>query len=281
VKCPHAHDDGAYVLGALSPAERSAFEKHLATCAECRDAVAEVAVLPGLLGRLPADRVDPGAGPGVGLVGPAAGPVGPGAVGPGSESGVGPAGAPVVWGPAGPDSRVPALLDAARERRRREQTSRRRRYAAGGVAAAVLAVLVGVGVVVARPDGGGVPDGGGDGGPVTPPVAGPTTTTVRMVAMSPVAGKVPVSAEVGLNGASWGTEVTMHCTYPEANYTRAYTFRLVAHGADGSTEQVSSWMAGPGDDITVTGATRFSGTDLVRLEITSYNGTPLLAYDVP
>jgi Putative zinc-finger len=50
--CEHTLDDGAYVLGALSPAERADFERHLSTCASCREAVANLAVLPGLLGRL-------------------------------------------------------------------------------------------------------------------------------------------------------------------------------------------------------------------------------------
>ena len=52
MRCEHEHDDGAYVLGALSPAERAQYERHLATCSFCREAVAEIAVLPGLLGRL-------------------------------------------------------------------------------------------------------------------------------------------------------------------------------------------------------------------------------------
>jgi hypothetical protein len=52
MRCDHEHDDGAYVLGALSPAERTAYERHLATCSFCREAVADIAVLPGLLGRL-------------------------------------------------------------------------------------------------------------------------------------------------------------------------------------------------------------------------------------
>ena len=51
-RCEFAYDDGAYVLGALAPAERAAYERHLAGCASCREAVAEIAVLPGLLGRL-------------------------------------------------------------------------------------------------------------------------------------------------------------------------------------------------------------------------------------
>ncbi len=46
--------DAAYVLGALSPAERREFEDHLAGCEACRASVAELAGMPGLLGRLPA-----------------------------------------------------------------------------------------------------------------------------------------------------------------------------------------------------------------------------------
>ncbi len=47
--------DAGYVLGALSPAERREFETHLADCERCQAAVAELAAMPGLLSRLPAD----------------------------------------------------------------------------------------------------------------------------------------------------------------------------------------------------------------------------------
>jgi hypothetical protein len=52
VSCRFAHDDGAYVLGALSPAERLDFERHLEGCDDCTRAVRELAGLPGLLGRV-------------------------------------------------------------------------------------------------------------------------------------------------------------------------------------------------------------------------------------
>lgn len=52
MSCRFAHDDGAYVLGALSPAERLAFERHLSECDECTQAVRRLAGLPGLLGRV-------------------------------------------------------------------------------------------------------------------------------------------------------------------------------------------------------------------------------------
>jgi len=57
--CGHEHEDGAYVLGALSPEERVAFERHLAGCEECARSVRELAGLPGLLARVPVEIVDP------------------------------------------------------------------------------------------------------------------------------------------------------------------------------------------------------------------------------
>jgi hypothetical protein len=63
MRCEHEHDDGAYVLGALSPAERTAYERHLATCSFCREAVRDISTLPDLLSRLDASEfaklVDP------------------------------------------------------------------------------------------------------------------------------------------------------------------------------------------------------------------------------
>ncbi|WBB65419.1 zf-HC2 domain-containing protein [Micromonospora sp. WMMD812] len=226
-RCEFAHDDGAYVLGALAPAERAAYERHLAGCAECREAVAEIAVLPGLLGRL-----DPA----------------------GLEQFLPP--------PSGPS--LPTLLDEARQRRRRERSAARRRYALTTLAAAALALVVGVGVAA-----------------VLPPETVPPPEQVRMVAMQPVAGTVPVHAEIGLSGTDWGTEVTMHCGYEaRTGYGKAYTFRLVAHGPDGATEQIGSWLAAPGDDVRFTGATRFTDAELVRLELLRADGTAVLRYDV-
>jgi hypothetical protein len=49
---PFRHDDAAYVLGALAPDERAAFESHLETCDECRARVAEARATTGLLAGL-------------------------------------------------------------------------------------------------------------------------------------------------------------------------------------------------------------------------------------
>ena len=49
--CPHRFDVGVYVLGALDPGEREAFEAHLVDCSSCPGELAAVAGLPGLLSR--------------------------------------------------------------------------------------------------------------------------------------------------------------------------------------------------------------------------------------
>jgi hypothetical protein len=43
---------GAYVLGALDPVERAEIEAHLSGCASCRDELAGLAAMPGLLARV-------------------------------------------------------------------------------------------------------------------------------------------------------------------------------------------------------------------------------------
>ena len=59
MSCPHRLDVGVYVLGALDPPERDAFEAHLDGCPTCRAELTAVAGLPGLLSRAAAPVVDP------------------------------------------------------------------------------------------------------------------------------------------------------------------------------------------------------------------------------
>lgn len=49
--------DAAYVLGALSPADRREFEDHLKVCAACAASVSELAGLPGLMSRVSIDQL--------------------------------------------------------------------------------------------------------------------------------------------------------------------------------------------------------------------------------
>ena len=65
--------DASYVMGALTPGDRRAYEAHLEECDRCRVAVAELASMPGLLARARPevetwDGVDEFAGPPANLV---------------------------------------------------------------------------------------------------------------------------------------------------------------------------------------------------------------------
>jgi len=228
VRCDYAHDDGAYVLGALSPAERAAYEHHLAGCPSCRQAVADIAVLPGLLGRLD------------------------------------PAGFEQISDPPSTEPRLATLVDAAGRARRRGRRMRRWQTAGAALAAAGLAIVVGFGV-------GWVGAGG------TPE----TTPGSQLVAMQPVASQLPIHAEVGLQAAANGTEVTMRCWWEPTNPDgRPMDFELVAYDRNGAKQQVGSWAVSPGAEIVFTGATRFEHDQLERLELVRSDGAAILAYQV-
>lgn len=99
--CPFAQDAAAYVIGALSPAERLDFEKHLGECDDCSRAIRELAGIPGLLGRVEPNVLEH----------------------------------PVVEGPV-PDTLLPTLSRRVRDFRRR-----RMMIAAGVAAAAVAVLV--------------------------------------------------------------------------------------------------------------------------------------------
>lgn len=113
--CEFGVNDGAYILGALGPAERAEFEQHLAGCPPCRESLAQLAVLPGLLGRL-----DPGTGvPALGMPSTAAG--------------------------SAPPDLLPRLLAAAQAQRRAQRRRQVLTTAAAAVVAAVAATAIGIG----------------------------------------------------------------------------------------------------------------------------------------
>lgn len=112
MRCEYAREAGAYVLGSLAPAERTMYERHMSVCPVCREAVAEIAVLPGLLGRLDAAAASQ-------IVG--------------GEDGV-----------DAPESRLPKLIEAAARSRRRDAWVRRWKMAGAAVLAAGAASFAGI-----------------------------------------------------------------------------------------------------------------------------------------
>lgn len=242
MRCEYAHDDGAYVLGALTPGERSSYERHLAGCPGCRKAVAELAVLPGLLTRLDlttAERVTRQAD-------------------------------------AVEASRLPRLLRAAEEARRRIRVRRRFQVGGAGLAAACLMLVVGFGVAALdRPS-----------APVSAPPAPVQPTPSRTLAMAPMIESggfpSPVIAEIGLTEVEAGTKVKVRCIYPPSSDEHgAYPFRLVAYDIGNQADQIGSWRAEAGEQLTLEGITRFTPGELDRVELQSvkYDET-LLVYAV-
>lgn len=155
--CEHEHDDGAYVLGALSPAERVAYERHLATCSFCREAVRDISALPDLLSRLNAQEL-------ANLVGP-----GPSTTRPATRSADRSAGnRPTVRRPRGKERKTirVRLLSTA--------------------AAALFVALVGVGVVLWTRDGAPA---------ATPP--GPAVAMIAVDGVSPVSATVRLTSTTG------------------------------------------------------------------------------------
>jgi hypothetical protein len=58
--CAQAHvrlELGAYLLGAIEPAQRALVNRHLRTCLACRAELSDLASLPSLLRRVPGDAV--------------------------------------------------------------------------------------------------------------------------------------------------------------------------------------------------------------------------------
>jgi hypothetical protein len=225
VSCPFVYSDGAYVLGALSPAERTGYEAHLAGCESCGAAVARLAPMPGLLGRVDPAALEPSRSPS--------------------------------------PTRLVNLIEAVTRQRRRWTRQRRWQLAA---VAAVTAGLVSAGGVVWS----GLAGGDTGGGPPAPAVV-----------MEPVAQAAPITAQVAFWPEAGGTGVWMACQYsPVAYQAPASTFRLVAVGPDGASEQLGSWRAAPGDQVVLSGLTRFSRDELVRIELHSSGGAVLLSHDV-
>ncbi|WP_432983728.1 anti-sigma factor family protein [Dactylosporangium sp. CA-233914] len=250
MRCEHLHDSAVYVLGALSPPEHEAYERHLADCAQCRAEVAGFSDLPGLLGRL-----DPEIAAQIALADDdlAAGES------PAGERWAGPTVAPDA--PAringnAVDPLLPRVLDRAQSARR--SARRRRRWQSVGTAlvAACLGVLAVIGV---RAAGVGQPD---------------------YDAMREVAATVPVTASLAVSPDPEGTLVRMKCAYKagQGDEYAKWTYKLVVVPKTGDPEEINTWSARSGDEMQLTAHSHIARDNIQRIEIRKGDGTPLLAF---
>ncbi|MGH3507587.1 MAG: anti-sigma factor family protein [Nocardioidaceae bacterium] len=223
--CEFAHFDGAYVLGALSPADRLAFERHLPTCVDCTRAVQGLAGMPGLLGRVSPDILTSAA---------EAEPL--------------------------PETLLPRLVRAAREGERR-----RTRRLVAIAAAAALVVSAGAATVATV-----VSDDG--------QVAAPSTTSEPAEQMTRL-GDVPVAASVSLTSVDWGTRLQLTCAYESWGNDDEETgpaYALVIETDAGEVEQVATWRALPGRQMSLDAATATDRGDIRSVEVLTADGRPVL-----
>jgi hypothetical protein len=245
----YAEWDAAYVLGALSPSDRRAYERHLAECAACRAAVAELAGMPGLLSTLSPAHAEAlvAETPGTDLLGGGL-PASPGA-GPGAGL------APVVP--------LASLAGAARR-------SRRRRRSLSAVAACAL-LVAGVAGGSVLTDSGFLGDGPGTA-PSAAVVAGARTIELRPV------GDADMRAELVVTPTTWGTSLRWSCHYPPepgrrppaATYTPSEPIRyeLVLVGRDGARTVAGTWSWSGGVTTGLDASSAVPLTEVDRIEIT-------------
>lgn len=236
--CSFAHDDGAYVLGALSPEDRIAFERHLAACPDCARSVRELAGLPGLLSRLPEDTL---------------------------SAEPRPATAPV------PDTLLPGLV------RRARRTRRRRAFLTGGLVAAAAVVAVGAGVAAGQQlgdDDGAATSAGPTAAPTTAapqamePVGDvPIKATVALTSVG-WGTRLDFTCEYDDDGGGDGDPAYRDESQP--------SYAMYVRTSSGSIEQVASWRALPHKVLRIAAATAAERDDITDVEVRSSEGATVL-----
>lgn len=232
--------DAAYVLGALSPADRHAYEEHLRECEACQASVQLIAGLPGLLALTSADAIDDP-------------------------------------GPPVPETLLPSLIARARSVRRRRRWAAGSLLAAAAAAVLVVSGLLivhentedalyeaGVGSTAVASAGSspstqgsspaGVPD---EQTPMTPVVLGPMTATLE------------------LTDKKWGTAITVICAYSDS-IDASVSYDLAVIDTEGTPSSAGSWRAVPGATARVPVATAVPRNRIATLEVRLPDGRTIL-----
>jgi hypothetical protein len=242
--CDFSHHDAAYVLGALSPEDRLAFERHLPGCASCRRAVQELAGMPGLLAQVSSE---------------------------------------VVLSPPD-DTPVPDTLLPRLDREVRRYQTRRSWLTMGVAAAVVVLITAFGAVAIAGlidddnpPAAGPMPSSSTSPTSSTPSSSSPASTSEPMEQL----GQHVLNATVTMTSVAWGTKLDLTCTYdaPEHDYgdaPPAWSYALLVRGRDGAWEQVGSWTALPGKTMSFAGGTSTERIDITEVEVRAPDGTPVL-----
>jgi hypothetical protein len=154
-----------------------------------------------------------------------------------------------------PDTLLPGLLRRAGIRRRRE------RWLSTGISGLAVASVVAL-VIAVWP---GTTTGNGG----HPQALTALTST-------------PLRATAAVTSTSWGTRISLDCDYYGAAQSPAsgVSYALTVVAKDGSRHSLGTWTVAPGRHTKFTSGTALPGSELRTIQITSNNGTPVLALDL-
>nr|WP_281366489.1 zf-HC2 domain-containing protein [Nocardioides thalensis] len=236
--------DAAYVLGSLAPAERADYERHLRTCEECSRSVRELAGLPGLLARVPADVLEPA---------PDREPV--------------------------PATLLPGLVAAAR-RSQRLRVIRTSLVAAAAVAVLAVGVVGGAAVLRDddRPPVAAPPAAVETAEPVEMTPVG-TSRSSGWVSLTPVTWGTRLDLTCTYRAPARGPGVpgdyggSDQGSYGDGGTS---TYTLVVRTTDGRVEQAAAWAAITDAELHVTGAASVQPDEIASVEVRTAGGHPVL-----
>ncbi|PPF78624.1 hypothetical protein C5B96_14605 [Subtercola sp. Z020] len=259
--------DAAYVLGSLSSAERHEYEQHLAGCADCTRALADLAGMPALLASVsPVEAFS--------LLDDAAPDAGTAQMGDGTRATDRRTERPSGQ-PADRPAERPAFADLARRVRR---TRTRTRLLAASAAALAVAAAVAIALIVslppAQPGTSAQPQAAA---PATAPATAPAPASVAEVAFTAEVAS-PLEADAKLADEPWGTRIDWTCSYRgEAGSAEALGYSMLVTDRQGRSTEVASWMSGPGTTATPTATTSIRRADIASVSIVATeSGTVLL-----
>jgi anti-sigma factor RsiW len=155
---------------------------------------------------------------------------------------------------APPETLLPGLLRRAGQRRHRQ------RWLVSGLGAVAAACLVALAVVL-------WPFGSSGSG----------TATAQARTFHPIT-QTFVKADAVLVSKPWGTQIDVHCSYAEG-VNQAFPYSLRVYDEAGDADNLGSWLVPVGQDMRYQTGTRYSVSDIAKLQILKSDGTPVLELD--